>query len=348
MENDPSIQIYQPGRLTEDIFINDVPPLYHYTNRGGFEGMLNSKALWFSNIHDQNDTEEFTYAVNLIHQVIAEEYPGLSLGGPIGGALTGDRKTPIYTCSMSSAKDVLSQWRGYCPDGGFAYSIQKQQLFYMISTQRLILAKCIYKEEDKKALIRELTGMTPKDFWYHNVYRKEQYPHDLSRHSILSDGYKHGIYMAYIRRRLSQHAAIMKQEAFEEEKEWRLITYYDREPNSGQILYGGPHISSLDYIFPWSIPHKTRQSGERAVDYVVLPLAYNKTKTPEGTSIPYPHNPLSQRWYYPDSIPEGEVLLSEVIISPTQDKEAAKLEWQQRLQGHGDVPVQNSRIPYRK
>jgi hypothetical protein len=273
--------------------------------------MLQSKSLWLSNIHDQNDTVEFDHAIELIQQVVREEYPGMRIP-----TFSGLGKTPIFTCSLSAAKDLLSQWRGYCHNGGYCYSIQQKQLQDMIRNRRLVLAKCIYSDAEKRAFIRtQMIGITPEQYKYIIEYDKS-HPHNPDSHPILTSHPMHPKYYRLIMRRIINYAPILKHEAFAEEQEWRIatVTLFDNVPNMGGIE------PDRNFYFPYIPPFSTRNYGDRTIDYTVMPLTYE---------------------------PEEEVLLSEVIISPTKDKETAKAHCEKLMQKHGDVVVTNSTIPYR-
>lgn len=129
------------------------PQLWHYTTASGLYGILNSQQLWATHIHYLNDAEEFSgfFDRKLLHLLkegvqegIAEASKtpeGLKLIKKAGGKAELEKNVPqgllstlrettlsfqVYItsfCSPSSQDSVdglLSQWRGYGTDGGYA------------------------------------------------------------------------------------------------------------------------------------------------------------------------------------------------------------------------------------
>lgn len=137
------------------------PRLWHYTTASGLHGILNSQQLWATHIHYLNDAEEFSgfFDRKLLHLLkegvqegIAEASKtpeGLKLIKKAGGKAEIEKNVPkglltslrettlsfqVYItsfCSPSShdSEDgLLSQWRGYGTDGGYAIVFDTQAL----------------------------------------------------------------------------------------------------------------------------------------------------------------------------------------------------------------------------
>jgi hypothetical protein len=63
------------GVDTSDVTIKSIPydadqprRLYHYTSIYGVKGILTSKSIWASLLHFMNDSREWLYALDLVHQ----------------------------------------------------------------------------------------------------------------------------------------------------------------------------------------------------------------------------------------------------------------------------------------
>ena len=124
--------------------------LWHYTDAVGLHGILTSQQLWATDIFYLNDAEEFTgfFDRKLLHllkdgvqkgivearktaqglsaikaiggsRVVEEEFPNNLL--VILRAVTTSLKAYVTSFCVTSSEDgLLSQWRGYGPDGGYA------------------------------------------------------------------------------------------------------------------------------------------------------------------------------------------------------------------------------------
>ena len=118
--------------------------LMHYTNASGLKGILESQTLWATNALFLNDSEE-------IKLFLDERLPDLVKRVSIEGNLSGKidennvnttlrnlmlNDAPPYISSMCSPVDkrtqqhgLLSQWRGYGRDGGYALVFDREKLF---------------------------------------------------------------------------------------------------------------------------------------------------------------------------------------------------------------------------
>ena len=121
--------------------------LYHYTNAGGLHGILEHNALWATHAAYLNDSQEFTFGMQLLlAELEASEKPppqppkaasDLTIADVLVAVLPWllskalrlhfQQRTeflrqnagPFVTC-LSAARDQLSQWRGYGTGGGYA------------------------------------------------------------------------------------------------------------------------------------------------------------------------------------------------------------------------------------
>jgi hypothetical protein len=105
--------------------------LYHYTTPEGLVGIVEKHEIWATDLAYMNDTTEFRVGLDLVTKHI-EQLRGDNLGPCAerwNWLLTALKRTrefgpdtlsSVYACSFSTDGDNLSQWRAYCPNGGFA------------------------------------------------------------------------------------------------------------------------------------------------------------------------------------------------------------------------------------
>lgn len=153
--------------------------LYHYTDLHALMGIIGASELWLTNVGFLNDHTEYT--VGRVHikrkltefvEMVTEKISNHKLGYDFEfvGAII-DR--PVYLTSFCMKKDLLSQWRGYCPpQGGYALEFSGQEIADSIShntdTRFLI---CNYDTDSSKnnldqaavEVIRILTNAMTKE-----------------------------------------------------------------------------------------------------------------------------------------------------------------------------------------
>ena len=191
----------------------EIPPLFHYTDAGGLLGMIGGKKLWLTNIHYQNDSKEYSYAFDMLRKVINKYESHLS---HINLDSISKIMGPVFTFSLSEVRDSLSQWRGYCPDGGYAISFTNAQLNELLKEDNLFLGRCIYEEEEQERIImRDVIGFTPEELFQAIKNHRPGVRRPASMDfSILS---------TLISNRIFRIAPFLKHKSFRDEKEWRLV-----------------------------------------------------------------------------------------------------------------------------
>ena len=127
----------------------------------------------------------------------------------------------VYVFSLSEIEDDLSQWRGYCPGGnGFCLSFCASDLVEQMSKHGFHLKKCIYKKSEQENLVKDIicknideleTNFKPAKTI--NDYFKIEHNVKLFIKSIDEATVKFLLL-----------APQLKDESFEDEREWRLIS----------------------------------------------------------------------------------------------------------------------------
>ena len=298
------------------LFASSLPSdkrLFHYTDAGGLLGMAQHQKLWMTNLHYQNDSQEYYYAFNLLKKIIRDEYPGLLTEAQLEGF--GTNMSMVFTFSLSEERDSLSQWRGYCPKGGYALSFDREQLNKIIGRDYLRIARCRYNEDEQRDfLIKNVIEITPEEYKKANggaSLAGGPRP-DFSSIANYLISYDFFEYMRSL-------APIFKHPSFYNEKEWRLIK-----------IISGDHSN----LFTLS---------EQMGNIRYQNLARLRVRVSNNRIIPYKEISLK--------FEEQPIKFEEVVVGPTAHKELALDACQVLLnvyesERYHQVVVKNSEIPY--
>lgn len=202
----------------------------HYTSQSGLMGIISSETLWATNIKFLNDEQEFQHALELVrglipkskitpehrdHAVYSEFIEGLQkeLSG-----LDNYVTESIYTFSFSQEIDLLSQWRGYCPDNnGFCLVFDVDKTFEHVKEKYpdAHLMECVYENAIKESRIKAVLN----DYWaqFFSAPSKEK------KKTIIDQLAKEVMLLA----------SYFKHPSFSEEKEKRIVVILAYAPNSG-------------------------------------------------------------------------------------------------------------------
>jgi hypothetical protein len=106
--------------LQQGYFGNPPKNIYHYTNVSAFMGIVLNKALWASRAEFLNDDKEFRYGQEMcetaIRQLISLDRKYEKFGNMLREAFVSSISSPFITCFCQDG-DLLSQWRGYSRHG---------------------------------------------------------------------------------------------------------------------------------------------------------------------------------------------------------------------------------------
>lgn len=191
--------------------------VFHYTTQKGLLGIVSSKTIWATDIRYLNDAAELELAADLARAELDNikkasthnDQPLLQLLDHELSLAARRYETSIYVCSLSSEKDLLSQWRGYCPQGnGFSVGFDFAQLEDIAWEQNFTLTKCIYDEGKQNEILRDFLQQSIASL--HKMSGANSTNLDLAASMI-------GL-------NFQQIAPIIKHAKFSEEQEWRLIS----------------------------------------------------------------------------------------------------------------------------
>lgn len=196
--------------------------LYHYTNQDGLLGIIQSRKIWATNILYLNDSKEFKHSTQLIKKEISSLF-GSSKFNHKSFSVFLDRSKilkdyDVFVTSFSMKKDLLSQWRAYCPinDGysiGFDYNKLRDNGF--INNNALLLP-CIYKQSDQDEIFKVL-----KKYILNELLKISETRDDKLNDRLELFSYQYTKIFLSI-------ASVIKEGSFSEEQEWRFI-YYNKK-----------------------------------------------------------------------------------------------------------------------
>ena len=199
-------------------------PLYHYTTQRGLLGIINERKIWATHTQYLNDRREFLHAVDLVRGEIDRL---LTTGQTVAqiGALGKMREmltqSPeginVCVCSFSEASDSLSQWRAYGGSSGFAIGVSQDVLKAAVEKQKFSLAKCIYDPATQVDIVQALVGEVLDEYVSKDPGIEGWQPDGEDAQMFWDTG---GNLLNY----LYTYAPMLKDRAFEEEREWRIIS----------------------------------------------------------------------------------------------------------------------------
>lgn len=194
-------------------------PLFHYTSYKGLLGIVTDKKIRATYYPFLNDSTEYQHGIRLgkkylkkfIERTSRKFHSTLSYSEmkSIEERWNYIENVPVFVCSFTEKDDLLSQWRGYCNDGGVCLGFDFSKLGKSILRQGFYLNKCIYNEKAKEMEMKRLWDKSIKG---------------TSREGKSKNNWLVLVALNFIGECM-QVSPIFKDESFSEEKEWRLISY---------------------------------------------------------------------------------------------------------------------------
>ncbi len=212
--------------------------IYHYTTKDGLLSILKERALWATKIHYMNDASELiepsriakTRLGNLLSQL---DPKSKQIEKQIILRMLDDisewEQVNICVISFCANGDLLSQWRGYgIPGSAYSLGFDREKLVENIKQYQFELSHCQYFDSNK------YQGTIIQ-------FIQEAYTEAVTTKNVPSDFIGKFINMA----------ATMKLECFEEEDEWRIVSWTPVSYNDEKFNFK----SSKSMIVPYySLP----------------------------------------------------------------------------------------------
>jgi Protein of unknown function (DUF2971) len=227
--------------------------LYHYTDLHAFLSIVQNKKLWLTGAHNLNDHQEINWTISKIHRRLLDlsQKHGQERAQIIWNLLNASGGTP-YICALSSESDLLSQWRAYGQDGtGVSIGFKKDLLPKSDHLPILTAAK-----QDSISLHQVIYDQKMQDEIIENLLTLVFELPELNDQTHMA--------VSSAASQLSSLAIIFKNEAFHEEKEWRIV----HRP----LIMGRPGAIEAKNYLSISKP-KHRISNGRLVTYFEYDLS---------------------------------------------------------------------------
>jgi hypothetical protein len=190
------------------------PPaeLFHYCGVDGFYGIVTEKTLWMSDVFTLNDASEMLYARTIVDEVLRSQNPRppwLKDITPQCEFLDVASKWGMYVSCFCAEGDLLSQWRGYgAQGGGFAIGFDRLRLrnYCQIGNKATNPLPLIYDKEEQRRHVQNLTRRACEIATNHNLKAND------------FQDFKDAFCF-----HLTTYMPQIKNPAFREESEWRLL-----------------------------------------------------------------------------------------------------------------------------
>jgi hypothetical protein len=198
--------------------------LYHYTDQGGFIGIIEKKELWATQIQYLNDNKEFSLAIDIAREILEKKLSARlkrsvkEVIHDLENRLSRLETLNICVCSFSEQGDLLSQWRGYSKGmAGYSIGFDSAKLTEVSSANSFLLRKCIY---DKNIQSAEISKVLDKLIDKHKMTpdRIQKLPIPNGNLIIPTP------FVNDVKAELSLIFPLMKHHSFKEESEWRLVS----------------------------------------------------------------------------------------------------------------------------
>ncbi|MFC1532893.1 DUF2971 domain-containing protein [Thermodesulfobacteriota bacterium] len=255
---------------------DELPPIiYHYTSQHGLLEIIKSKCFWATDIHYLNDFSEYDYSYNIVRRLLINlEVVFLMQTGSSGDNIEIGANTQIdhperkaldktvevfesfttstsYLCSFSEEGDLLSQWRGYCPNGnGFSIGFDTEKLMKIMNKYNYNIVQCIYEVQDQERIVKQLI-----DELFSTLKKIGYEKEDKIFDEIIE------FYLAF-----HLIAPRLKDKSFKEEKEWRFCFSFIVKPAEKKILYR----EGKSFIIPYDSVPIADSNNEIPIDRIII------------------------------------------------------------------------------
>jgi len=248
----------------------DVPKerLYHYTNFNGLMGIVESRALWASDIRYMNDSAELKHTADLIRTEVSRRI-GAGHTRPnllnqfldwVTHRITNGHM--LFAASFRANGNLLSQWRGYSRLGkGVSLGFDPAYILQSAEQQSFQIGRCVYSCEQQAQLISQVVDAVETLAAGHE-------PAVVPERGVGNgDGYH--VIFEQIESDLLRIAALLKHPSFREEEEWRIVSPVITDYVEAEVLFREgtsmlvPYIMfdlspiALQHLFLGPTPNKT-------------------------------------------------------------------------------------------
>jgi hypothetical protein len=329
----------------------DVPKtLYHYTSLEALVSIVQSKRLRASAIQFLNDTSE---AVRLKEDVVSilrkrtSSSKDQEILKTLIDALDPGPKQSLFVASLSEKSDLLSQWRAYCPSGrgvsiGFSSdSLGEQWIANPRGDKPFFLGaplqKVRYYESAHQGELEQMIDRLLETERKHNGGNPSKYP-NFNVLAIVAPLFK---------------GAKFEEGELDEVTRIAADKIIELEGNPEPKLHlPGSAIATWVFLLSPFIKHGAfaeECEWRKVVSKDIRTMPGQQFRTGKSTLIPYVEIMLDVMRQDADCVPREDYFINEVIVGPTPTPELTSeaLRSLFEAEGHPEVIVRTSRIPFR-
>lgn len=276
------------------------PPalLFHYTDIAALMSIVEKRELWASNVVYLNDQSEIRYSLDLLNSITSEKSEhrrSTSEADTVIQWIVHDFATlqAVYVVCFCTSDDLLSQWRGYGTQGGYAVGFASVRLKALCSG-RVSLVRVEYDESTHRQRLVDLVNRWRETFHDVPEFNQDRRSWNLGA-MLLAEAF-------------SEIAVGFKNPVFEEEKEWRLVyRRFEMIPDDSlSVSFRHRNGMPLPYV---SLALGDSSAEHRVIDDIVigptryLPLAgygteqFLRALSPEYKKISVRHSTVPLRPY---------------------------------------------------
>lgn len=221
--------------------------LYHYCSSSTFHSIISNGSIWLSSLALSNDSMEGRFVTQTFDRLLTQSAIDAEEAEEIRKVLhlVGEIFDGLGFC-LSEEPDLLSQWRGYADDAqGFSVGFNKEYLEELSNSREkgkngFRLNKVIYEPAEHKAALRpiynEIMQLVESGKLKRPRYGLLNMPNDAEL-KIMNDEYTESINALWKKAgRIFPSVHTLKNKAFSEELEWRLVSYLLKEAGDSALF----------------------------------------------------------------------------------------------------------------
>jgi len=229
--------------------------LYHFTDAAGLTGICSSRTLRLHLVGTSNDASEGVYAIELAKEVARSSHfqTAAYRSSLLRQMETADRPETAtvaidhYIACLCEREDSALHWLHYGRRGtGYALAMNPSELH----RDNFVLVKVLYRPDDQRKLLEELFRTV------HDVFQMYCRTHRFDNTDLWDNAGRFAADQARLFRSQFKH------EAFEAEKEWRIVTLETSDKS----------IRPENDI---SIPVEFNQRASQVVPFIPMPLTHS-------------------------------------------------------------------------
>ncbi len=200
--------------------------VYHYTTAEGLKGIVQSNSLWASGAYYLNDTSEIEYGCRLAASVLEKGFA--DAGTAFAEAVLRHAHTilldpdqrkirivTLYVACFCEGDNLLSQWRTYSRQSGFALGFRVADLRHLQAEYTTVsVDQVLYTEQEQIQRVHSMASSALAILTDADVVRGNADDH--SNDDVIHAG-------GEVARLLLSAVTSFKSPDFAEEREWRLV-----------------------------------------------------------------------------------------------------------------------------